>query len=55
MKMNPDPCDTCLRWSECNGVDADTCPLCSRVEKKNQKTAPAYLDDRTESGLLVED
>lgn len=21
-----DPCDTCLRWPECNGVDADNCP-----------------------------
>ena len=25
--MKPDaPCETCLRWPECNGVD-DTCPL----------------------------
>lgn len=22
------PCETCLRWPECNGVDADNCPLC---------------------------
>ena len=22
-----DPCESCLRWSECNGVDRDTCPL----------------------------
>lgn len=21
------PCSTCLRWPECNGVDADTCKL----------------------------
>ena len=21
------PCETCLRWPECNGVDADRCPL----------------------------
>ena len=21
-----DPCDICLRWSECHGVDAETCP-----------------------------
>lgn len=21
------PCDTCLRWEECNGVDVDNCPL----------------------------
>lgn len=25
--MNGHPCDTCLRWAECNGVDRDTCPL----------------------------
>lgn len=23
-----DPCDTCLRWPECNGADRDTCPNC---------------------------
>lgn len=22
------PCGQCLRWSECNGVDAENCPLC---------------------------
>jgi hypothetical protein len=22
-----DPCETCLRWPECNGVDSDTCEL----------------------------
>ena len=20
------PCDSCLRWEECNGVDRDNCP-----------------------------
>lgn len=25
LRMKPDPCDTCVRWSECNGVD-DECP-----------------------------
>ena len=24
--VEEDPCDTCLRWSECNGVD-EQCPL----------------------------
>lgn len=24
--IEDDPCETCLRWSECNGVD-DQCPL----------------------------
>lgn len=27
--IEEDPCDTCLRWSECNGVD-DGCPLKAR-------------------------
>jgi hypothetical protein len=52
-----DPCETCLRWPECNGVDRDTCPLCGWEEKKikkDKKAVPAYLDDRTESGLLEE-
>lgn len=22
-----DPCNTCLRWDECNGVDREDCPL----------------------------
>lgn len=22
-----DPCESCLRWSECNGVDIDACPM----------------------------
>lgn len=21
-----DPCDTCLRWDECNGIDRGNCP-----------------------------
>lgn len=21
------PCDTCCRWSECNGADKENCPL----------------------------
>ena len=24
-RIEEDPCETCLRWSECNGVDPD-CP-----------------------------
>lgn len=27
-KPRTDPCETCLRWSECNGVDRDDCPMC---------------------------
>ena len=29
MKFRPPahPCDSCQRWSECNGVDAPNCPL----------------------------
>lgn len=23
----PDPCETCLRWYGCNGVDREICPL----------------------------
>ena len=23
-----DPCETCLHWDECNGVDRDNCPIC---------------------------
>lgn len=27
MTMTNDPCETCLRWPECNGVDAEQCPI----------------------------
>jgi len=30
--MTGDPCETCLRWYECNGVD-DECPLKKREEE----------------------
>lgn len=60
--MNKDPCETCLRWPECNGVDADNCPLwpgeilAQIVEEKHgQQAAPAYLDEKAESGLIEED
>lgn len=25
--MENNPCETCLRWPECNGVDRDNCNL----------------------------
>ena len=34
--MENDPCETCLRWSECNGVDADTCPLRKQTDKRRE-------------------
>lgn len=37
-----DPCETCLRWPECNGVDANTCPLC-RWEENKLKYVPAGM------------
>lgn len=27
-----DPCDTCTRWYECNGVDRENCPLWEEVD-----------------------
>ena len=35
-----DPCETCLRWPECNGVDADTC----LVRIHNQRREPGDKD-----------
>ena len=34
--MENDPCETCLRWPECNGVDADTCPLRKQTDKRRE-------------------
>lgn len=31
-----DHCDTCQRWSECNGVDRENCPLWRDDEKGGQ-------------------
>ena len=25
LRLKASPCDTCLRWEECNGVDLDNC------------------------------
>lgn len=33
------PCDTCLRWPECNGVDADNCPLCMAYAERTIREA----------------
>lgn len=32
IKKSAPPCETCLRWPECNGVDAEACPLGKDVE-----------------------
>lgn len=29
-----DPCETCARWPECNGVDAETCPFRARYKEE---------------------
>lgn len=42
--MNEHPCENCLRWSECNGVDWETCP----DRKKHQydiETITQLLDE----------
>lgn len=26
-EQKEDPCETCQRWYECNGVDKENCPL----------------------------
>ncbi len=56
------PCETCLRWSECNGSDRPNCPwwqIVEERERRRQQEAPdwpmaVFLDDREESGLLEE-
>lgn len=32
------PCDTCLRWPECNGVDAENCPICKAARERAEKS-----------------
>ena len=29
------PCATCVRWPECNGVDAERCPLIKEEGSKS--------------------
>lgn len=58
--MSGHPCGSCLRWPECNGVawGSEECPYWQEYIEENpkpkNKAVPAYLDDRTESGLLEE-
>lgn len=37
------PCDTCLRWSECNGVDKEYCPLCPGEHNKEEHNMKQYI------------
>ncbi len=39
--MNGHPCDTCLRWAECNGIDVDSCQLVKAHMEK--EAAPTFL------------
>lgn len=32
-----DPCESCLRWWECNGVDRENCPLWQTTDKEEAK------------------
>ena len=34
-----DPCETCLRWPECNGVDAAICPMCRAYAEPPRRMA----------------
>ena len=33
-----DICETCVRWSECFGVDADICPYCRQEDHDGLET-----------------
>lgn len=37
--MDDHPCATCLRWWECNGADADRCPMIHREVTEHEKKA----------------
>lgn len=38
VKAEPfDPCETCQRWGECNGVDRENCPLWRDHDNKEDK------------------
>lgn len=38
LTMTNEACDTCLRWPECNGVDANSCPIV-QAQTKNLERA----------------
>lgn len=41
--MDNHPCETCLRWNECNGIDDNQCQLIKLWEEKqneNYQTKP---------------
>lgn len=35
--MTGHPCETCLRWPECNGTDADCCPLLKNQNEEDTR------------------
>lgn len=59
VRPRPCPCDSCQRWSECNGVDAENCPLYQHWEEREKQrrelATMLELEDKTESGLFEED
>ena len=44
-KIGNDPCNDCLRWSECNGVDIDRCPLTQTEESKKNEVNHILLEE----------
>ena len=36
VRTDGDPCQHCHRWSECNGVDKEHCPLTKKEGQANE-------------------
>lgn len=42
-----DPCETCLRWWECNGIDKENCPLWGDEYTKEKNIMKQYIGTKT--------
>lgn len=48
-----DPCETCVRWSECNGVEAASCPYYSASGKGTKQSALPFPINPVEIAAFV--
>lgn len=49
--MTDHPCETCLRWPECNGIDRDTCQLVKAHDER--ESAPTEMAEFLANRLQV--
>lgn len=44
------PCDTCLRWYECNGIDKENCPMWDNEHKEETNNETVHRNQDHSGG-----